>query len=156
MQLPAVGSLAPDFTLLTDQGTSLTLSSLRGGPVVLFFYPKDNTPTCTVEACEFRDAFPKFKKSKATILGISPDSYRKHANFRKKFKLPYTLLADTEKVVVGAYDVWQQKTFWGRKYMGVMRTTILIDSKGMIARVFEDVKAEGHADEVMEAIAALR
>lgn len=149
MPLPAVGSLAPDFTLLTDEGTPLTLSALRGRPVVLFFYPKDDTPGCTTEVCEFRDAFPEFDTSRATVLGISPDTVRQHVKFRKKFALPFTLLADTEKAVSNAYGVWGEKVFWGRRYMGVLRTTIVIDPNGKVAQVFENVKVDGHAREVL-------
>ena len=149
------GTAAPDFTLLTDTGEALTLSSLRGRPVVLYFYPKDDTPGCTTQACEFRDAFPAFDSSKAVVLGISPDSVKSHAKFKAKFNLPFTLLADTEKLVAGEYDVWKEKSMYGRKYMGVERTTFLIDRHGDIARVFSKVKPAGHAAEVMEAIASL-
>jgi peroxiredoxin Q/BCP len=149
------GTAAPDFTLLTDTGEALTLSSLRGRPVVLYFYPKDDTPGCTTQACEFRDAFPAFDESKAVVLGISPDSVKSHAKFKAKFDLPFTLLADTEKTVAGEYDVWKEKSMYGRKYMGVERTTFLIDANGDIARVFAKVKPAGHAAEVMEAIASL-
>ncbi len=146
------GSPAPDFTLPTDAGDELTLSSLRGKWVVLFAYPKDDTSGCTVEACEFRDAMPRFDASKAVILGISPDSVQSHVKFKTKFDLPYTLLADTEKTVLQAYDVWKEKSMYGKKYMGVERTTFLIDPQGQIAKVFEKVKPAGHAEEVMAAI----
>lgn len=148
----AQGSTAPDFTLPTDTGDTLTLSSLRGHWVVLFAYPKDDTSGCTVEACEFRDAFPQFDSSRAVILGISPDAVTSHAKFKAKFELPYTLLADTEKSVLQAYDVWKEKSMYGKKYMGVERTTFLIDPAGQIAKVFEKVKPAGHAGEVMAAI----
>ena len=150
------GTAAPDFTLLTDAGEALTLSSLRGRPVVLFFYPKDDTPTCTAEACEFRDAFPAFDRSRAVVLGISPDGVKSHAKFKARFGLPFTLLADTEKLVAGEYEVWKEKQMYGRKYMGVERTTFLIDLNGDIARVWPKVKAAGHAAEVMEAIERLK
>jgi peroxiredoxin Q/BCP len=150
--LPKVGSVAPDFTLAADDGSEVQLKALRGQPVVLYFYPKDNTPGCTTEACEFRDLFPRFRKGKAVVLGVSPDSVRKHQNFRKKFELPFTLLADTDHAVAERYGVWGEKTFWGRKYMGVLRTTFLIDAEGRIARVWEDVSVEGHADEVARAL----
>ncbi len=149
----AEGILAPDFTLPTDTGDTRTLSSLRGQWVVLFAYPKDDTSGCTVEACEFRDALPRFDASKAVILGISPDSVKSHVKFKEKFELPYTLLSDEEKTVLQAYDVWKEKSMYGRKYMGVERTTFLIDPKGQIAKVFTKVKPEGHAAEVMAAIA---
>ena len=148
----AEGILAPDFTLPTDTGDTLTLSSLRGQWVVLFAYPKDDTSGCTVEACEFRDALPRFDASKAMILGISPDSVKSHVKFKEKFELPYTLLSDEEKTVLQAYDVWKEKSMYGRKYMGVERTTFLIDPEGLIAKVFTKVTPAGHADEVMAAI----
>lgn len=149
----AEGIPAPDFTLPTDAGDTLTLSSLRGQWVVLFAYPKDDTSGCTVEACEFRDALPHFDASKAVILGISPDSVQSHVKFKAKFELPYTLLADEEKTVLQAYDVWKEKSMYGKKYMGVERTTFLIDPAGQIAKVFTKVKPAGHAAEVMAAIA---
>ena len=149
----AQGIPAPDFTLPTDAGDTLTLSSLRGQWVVLFAYPKDDTSGCTVEACEFRDALPQFDASKAVILGISPDSVKSHVKFKAKFELPYTLLADEEKTVLQAYDVWKEKSMYGKTYMGVERTTFLIDPTGQIAKVFTKVKPAGHAAEVMAAIA---
>lgn len=148
----AEGILAPDFTLPTDADASLTLSSLRGRWVVLFAYPKDDTSGCTVEACEFRDALPRFDASKAVILGISPDSVKSHVKFKAKYELPYTLLADEDKTVLQAYDVWKEKSMYGKKYMGVERTTFLIDPAGQIAKVFTKVKPAGHAAEVMAAI----
>lgn len=155
MSYPQPGELAPDFTLDTDAGTPLTLSSLRGKPVVLFFYPKDNTPGCTIESCQFRDLVPRFQTMGAHVLGVSPDSVRKHANFRAKHGLNFPLLADVDKAVASAYGVWQEKTFWGRKYMGNARTTFLIDADGRVARVFEKVNPLTHAAEVAEAVAAL-
>ncbi|MBY0490900.1 MAG: thioredoxin-dependent thiol peroxidase [Gemmatimonadaceae bacterium] len=148
----AEGTKAPDFTLPTDTGEELTLSSLKGQWVVLYAYPKDDTSGCTTEACEFRDLFPKFKKGKAVILGISPDPVKSHAKFKAKYELPFTLLADTEKTVLQAYEVWKEKSMYGRKYMGVERTTFVIDPKGKIAKVFEKVKPAGHAEEVMAVI----
>ncbi len=149
------GKLAPDFTLPTDTGEDLTLSSLRGRPVVLYFYPKDDTPGCTTESCEFRDMMPRFDESKAVILGVSPDDVKSHQKFKAKFELTFPLIADTEKVAANAYDVWQEKSMYGKKYMGVERTTFLIDAEGRIARIFSKVKPAGHAAEVMEAVAAL-
>jgi len=146
------GISAPDFTLPTDAGDTLTLSSLRGRWVVLFAYPKDDTSGCTIEACEFRDALPRFDASKAVILGLSPDSVKSHEKFKAKFELPYTLLSDEEKTVLQAYDVWKEKSMYGKKYMGVERTTFLIDPAGQIAKVFTKVKPAGHAEEVMAAI----
>ena len=156
MTYPAVGATAPDFTLDTDAGTPLTLSSLRGRPVVLFFYPKDDTPGCTVESCEFRDLLPRFQGVNAEVLGISPDDVKSHVTFRKKFDLPYSLLADVGHKVAEEYGVWQEKSMMGRKYMGNARTTFVIDKDGRIARVFEKVKPEGHAAEVAEVVGALR
>lgn len=155
MPLPEVGELAPDFTLDTDSGTPLTLSSLRGKPVVLFFYPKDNTPVCTKEACDFRDDFPKFGKLEATVLGISADTVKSHAGFRKRFNLPYPLLADVDRAASEAYGVWAQKSLFGHKYMGIERTTFVIDKAGHIAAVFPKVKTKGHSAAVMQAIKAL-
>ena len=155
MTIPQAGAMAPDFTLETDAGTPLTLSALRGQPVVLFFYPKDDTSGCTVESCEFRDLLPRFTGVHARVLGISPDPVKSHVKFRDKFGLNYPLLADVDKTVSEAYGVWQQKSMWGRKYMGVVRTTFVIGRDGRIARGFEGVKPEGHAAEVAEAVAAL-
>jgi peroxiredoxin Q/BCP len=148
----AAGTKAPDFTLPTDTGEELTLSSLTGQWVVLYAYPKDDTSGCTTQACEFRDLFPRFKKGKAVILGISPDPVKSHVKFKAKYELPFTLLADTEKTVLEAYDVWKEKSMYGRKYMGVERTTFVIDPTGTIVKVFEKVKPAGHAEEVMAVI----
>jgi len=144
----AAGQLAPDFTLPTDTGELLTLSSLRGQWVVLYGYPKDDTSGCTTQACEFRDAFPRFSTKQAVILGISPDPVKSHQKFKAKYELPFTLLADTEKVALQAYDIWKEKSMYGKKYMGVERTTFVIDPEGRIATVFEKVKPAGHAAEV--------
>ncbi|MBU6366026.1 MAG: peroxiredoxin [Gemmatimonadetes bacterium] len=152
--MPAPGDLAPDFTLPTDSGEPLTLSSLRGRWVVLYAYPKDDTSGCTTEACEFRDLVPRFDATRAVILGISPDSVKSHQKFKAKYQLPFTLLADEEKVALQGYDLWKEKSMYGRKYMGVERTTFLIDPAGRIARVWEKVKPAGHAAEVMAAIPA--
>lgn len=151
----AIGDTAPDFTLPTDAGEELSLSSLRGRPVVIYFYPKDDTPGCTTESCEFRDLMPRFDASNATILGVSPDSVASHQKFKTKFELPFTLIADTEKVACQAYDVWKEKSMYGKKYMGVERTTFLIDTNGKISHIFGKVKPAGHAAEVMEAVASL-
>ena len=153
--VPSVGETAPDFTLLTDAGQPLTLSAQRGRPVVLFFYPKDDTTGCTTEACEFRDLFPRFDGSRARVLGVSPDSVRSHVKFRAKYQLPFALVADVEHAVADAYGVWREKTMYGRKYMGVERTTFVIDADGRIAHVFEKVKPAGHAEAVADAVAAL-
>jgi thioredoxin-dependent peroxiredoxin len=153
--IPAAGTLAPDFTLETDVGEKLTLSSLRGRPVVLYFYPKDDTPGCTKESCEFRDLVPRFAGVNAQVLGISPDSVKSHAKFRDRYGLNFPLLADVGHAVADRYGVWQLKTMFGLKYWGNARTTFVIDADGRIARVFEKVKPAGHAAEVVEALAAL-
>jgi len=148
----SVGKSAPAFSLDTDAGEKLSLKDLKGRPVVLYFYPKDDTPGCTVEACEFRDAFPRFKGSKAIILGISPDSVKSHQKFKGKFDLPFTLLADEDHAIAEKYGVWQKKSMYGRTYMGIARTTFVIDKDGKVAKVFEKVKPKGHAEEVEQAI----
>jgi len=143
-----VDTPAPDFTLLADDGGPVTLSSLRGQNVVLYFYPKDDTSGCTKQACEFRDSFPRFKGVSAVILGVSPDDVKSHQKFREKYRLPFTLLADTDHAVADAYGVWKEKSMFGRSYMGVERTTFVIDREGNVAHVFEKVDPEGHAAEV--------
>lgn len=153
--MPTIGKPAPDFTLATDTGETVSLADYTGSNVVLFFYPKDDTPGCTTEACEFRESLPRFAKDNAVILGISPDDVKSHARFKAKYDLTFTLLADTEKTAAEAYGVWKEKSMYGRKYMGVERTTFLIDGKGVLRHVFEKVKPAGHADEVAAAIAAL-
>ncbi|HVZ48405.1 MAG TPA: thioredoxin-dependent thiol peroxidase [Gemmatimonadaceae bacterium] len=152
MTRPAEGAPAPAFTLATDTGETVSLADFAGRTVVLYFYPKDDTPGCTTESCQFRDLFPRFARDKAVILGISPDSVKSHAKFKKKYDLPFTLLADEGHAVADAYGVWALKTFMGRKYMGVERTTFIIGPDGRVARVFEKVKPDGHADEVMVAL----
>jgi len=154
MSLPKIGTKAPAFSAPTQSGETITLKSLLGRPVVLFFYPKDNTSGCTVEACSFRDAYAELKKV-AHVLGVSPDPVKSHEKFATKFTLPYPLLADTEKQIVTDYGVWVEKSMYGKKYMGVARTTFLIDAKGKIARIFEKVKPEGHAEEVLAAVREL-
>lgn len=146
------GDLAPDFELLTDAGTPLRLSSLRGRPVVLYFYPRDDTPGCTTEACGLRDGFAAFARAGVTILGVSPDNAASHARFSAKYALPYPLLADEGHRVAERYGVWGEKTFMGKKHMGILRTTFLIDHAGRIRRVFENVKPEGHAAEILAAL----
>ena len=153
--LPAVGAPAPDFTLPTDGDEPLSLASLRGRPVVLYFYPRDDTSGCTAQACEFRDLFPRFEAGGAVVLGVSPDSTSAHRKFRAKYALPFTLLADTAHAVSEAYGVWQERSMYGRRYMGVARTTFVIDAEGRIARVFEQVKPAGHAAAVAAALAEL-
>ena len=139
------GQPAPSFSAQADDGRVVTLESLRGRSVVLYFYPKDDTPGCTTEACELRDAFPRFDGAEATIIGVSPDSVASHQKFKAKFSLPFTLLADTGHAIAEAYEVWKEKSMYGRTYMGVERTTFLIDPSGTIAHVWRKVKPEGHA-----------
>lgn len=150
-----VGDVAPDFTLPSDADGEITLSALRGKPVVLYFYPKDNTPGCTTEACDFRDRMERVQAAGATVLGVSPDSLRKHGNFRKKFELNFPLLTDAEKAVHEAYGVWQEKKMYGRTYMGTVRSTFLIDGDGVIRQIWSKVRVKGHADAVIEALEAL-
>ena len=145
------GATAPAFKTTDTNGKSLSLKDFRGQKVVLYFYPKDDTPGCTKEACSFRDGFLKFKKRGITILGVSPDSEKSHQKFTAKYKLPFTLLADTDHSIADAYGVYGEKKFMGRTYMGIHRTTFLIDEKGKIKKVFEKVKPEDHADEVLGA-----
>jgi peroxiredoxin Q/BCP len=147
------GTTAPAFKTNDANGETVSLKDLRGQKVVLYFYPKDDTPGCTKEACSFRDEFAQFKKRGIAVLGVSPDSESKHKKFETKYSLPFTLLADTDHAIADAYGVWGEKKFMGRKYMGVHRTTFLIDEKGKIKKVFEKVKPEDHASEVLEAFA---
>jgi peroxiredoxin Q/BCP len=149
------GAKAPDFTLPTDGGGSVTLSKLKGKTVVLYFYPKDDTSGCTAEACSFRDLLPNFRKIDAAVIGVSRDSVASHDKFKKKYELPFTLAADTEGKVTERYDVWVEKSMYGRKYMGIERATFLIDGKGVVRNVWHKVKVPGHADEVMKAVKAL-
>lgn len=153
--LPKKGTKAKNFTLPDQEGKTHTLKDYAGKWVVLYFYPKDDTPGCTVEACQFRDNFPKFKRSKAVVLGVSADAVKKHAKFVTKYELPFTLLADEEKKVVELYGVWAKKKFMGREYMGILRTSFLIAPDGKIAKVYEDVKPSEHALEVLRDIKEL-
>ncbi|RMG81659.1 MAG: thioredoxin-dependent thiol peroxidase [Bacteroidetes bacterium] len=146
------GDKAPEFKGLDQDGNPVSLSDFRGKKLVLFFYPKDNTPTCTVEACNLRDNFGALQKRGLALLGVSPDSSRKHRNFIEKFNLPFPLLADTEKEVVQAYGVWGPKKMFGRTYDGVHRTTFIIDEKGFIEEVIYPVKAATHTDQILEAL----
>ncbi len=145
---------APDFELLDETGTPRRLSDYRGKPVVLYFYPKDDTPGCTKEACGFRDDYSEYAKAGVVILGISPDSPKSHAKFKEKYNLPFTLLADEDHQVCELYGAWGRKKFMGREYDGVLRTTFLISPEGTILRVFPDVKPEGHSKEVLAALEA--
>lgn len=149
------GQPAPDFTLSDQHGASITLSALKGTNVVLYFYPKDDTPGCTTEACAFRDARADYEKAGAKVIGVSPDDVASHKKFAEKFDLPFTLVADTDHRVCEAYGVWQEKNMYGRKSMGVVRSTFLIDREGVIRKVYPRVKVDGHSDAVLEAIKAL-
>src|SRR5205809_7684140 len=149
---PKVGQKAPDFTALNDQGQKVKLSDFKGKKVVLYFYPKDDTPGCTKEACAFRDGIDEIKSRGAVVLGISVDSVESHKKFKKKFDLNFPLLADTEKDVVEAYGTWKEKSMYGKKFMGIDRTTFIIDPQGKISHVFPKVKVEEHYDEVVDAL----
>jgi peroxiredoxin Q/BCP len=148
------GSKAPDFTLSADDGSEVTLSELRGRNVVLYFYPKDDTPGCTIQACDFRDAAPRFDGVDAVVLGVSPDSVASHAKFRDKFDVTFPLLADVDHEVCEAYGVWKEKKMYGRTFMGVERSTFLIDQKGVVSEVWRKVSPKGHADMLAELLGA--
>jgi peroxiredoxin Q/BCP len=150
------GDKAPDFTLPADGGGKIALKELKGKPVVLYFYPKDDTPGCTAEACAFRDQLPDFAKVKAQVIGISRDSVASHDKFKKKFKLPFPLASDEDGKVCEAYGVWMEKSMYGKKYMGIERSTFLIDGKGVVRNVWRKVKVDGHADAVLAAAEALK
>ena len=145
----SAGGQAPDFTLSDDEGRMHTLSDYRGKPVVLYFYPKDNTSGCTKEACGFRDDYSAYQDVGVTILGVSPDSSKSHTNFRAKYELPFTLLADPDREVIKMYGAWGLKKLYGREYEGVMRTTFLIGEDGNILKVFEKVKPANHSAEIL-------
>ena len=147
------GDPAPSISLDTDSGQPFELSSLRGQNVVLYFYPKADTPGCTKEACAFRDNSKKFSKANTVIVGVSPDASKAQAKFKDKFDLPFTLLADKDHKTAEDYGVWGEKSMYGRKYMGVERATFIIDPKGVIKKIFPKVKVDGHAEEVLAAIA---
>jgi peroxiredoxin Q/BCP len=148
------GKQAPDFTLTSDRGEPVSLSGLRGKPVVLYFYPKDDTPGCTTQACGLRDVYGELERAGAVVLGVSPDSEQSHVKFREKYGLPFTLLADTDHAVAEQYGVWGEKKYMGRTYFGVQRTTFVIDADGTVKRVFENVKPATHAADVLAALAA--
>jgi peroxiredoxin Q/BCP len=151
----ASGLQAPDFVLPDENNTIRRLSDFRGRPVVLYFYPKDDTPGCTTEACNFRDDYSAYVNVDVVILGISPDDQKSHAKFKKKYTLQFPLLADDEHKVCNNYGVWGPKKFMGREYEGVLRTTFLVDASGRIAKVFENVKPAEHSAEVLDAIKSL-
>ena len=148
------GKPAPDFTLVADSGDEVTLSQLRGRPIVLYFYPKDDTPGCTAQACGIRDAWGEFERAGAVVLGVSPDDEQSHVKFKEKYELPFTLLADTDHAIAEQYGVWKEKSFAGKKYMGVERSTFVIDADGNVARAMRNVKADTHADDVLAALSS--
>jgi thioredoxin-dependent peroxiredoxin len=152
---PKIGSKAPAIKLLNDSGKSVSLSDFKGKPVILYFYPKDSTPGCTTESCDFRDNLNRFTKSGAVVLGLSADSVESHRKFKEKQGLNFPLLSDPDHKALEAYGVWQEKSLYGRKFMGIVRTTFLIDGDGKIAQVFPKVKVAGHVDAVLAALAAL-
>lgn len=150
-----VGDRAPDFSLLDDEGNTVRLSDLRGHRVVLFMYPKDNTPGCTMEACSFRDNFARIQATGAKVFGLSPDSMASHAKFRRRHGLPYPLLVDEGAEVAKAYGAWIEKNMFGRKFWGIERSTFIIDEEGILRKVFRKVRVKGHVDEVLKALASL-
>ena len=151
-----VGDPAPDFRLPSTEGRDISLKEFRGKKnVVLYFYLKDDTPGCTKEACSFRDERPKFDKAAAVILGVSFDDLASHAKFAEKYKLPFTLLSDADKTVATAYGVYKEKSMYGRTYMGIERSTFVIDKNGTIAQIYRKVKVDGHSDEILEALSAM-
>lgn len=145
-----VGDLAPDFILLDEDGKNRKLAEYKGKWVLLYFYPKDDTPGCVKEACGIRDRLPSFKESGLTVIGVSVDSVESHKKFKEKYKLPFTLLSDQEKKVVSAYGVWGKKKFMGKEYFGTRRTSFLIDPQGRIRKIYENVNPETHAEEVLK------
>jgi peroxiredoxin Q/BCP len=147
-----IGKKAPDFSLQNQEGDKVSLKGYLGKNIVLYFYPKDDTSGCTKEACSFSDNLPKFSKIDAVIIGVSPDSVNSHKKFSEKYKLKFDLLADEDKKVVEKYGVWKEKSMYGRKYMGVERTTFIIDKKGKIKTIFNKVKVDGHDKEVLQAL----
>ncbi|WP_152053600.1 thioredoxin-dependent thiol peroxidase [Tautonia marina] len=149
------GQPAPDFTLTDQHGKKVSLKKLKGKVVVLYFYPKDDTPGCTKEACAFRDARADYEAAGAVVLGVSPDSAESHLKFAEKYELPFTLLADPEKEVIQAYGVWKEKNMYGKKSMGVERTTVVIDGKGIIRKIFPKVRVDGHSEKVLELLQTL-
>ena len=146
------GKPAPDFELQSDTGETVKLSDLKGRPVVLYFYPKDDTPGCTVEACEFRDSYDVFRERGAEIIGVSPDDVASHGMFKSKYELPFTLLADPEHEVAEKYGVWVERNSDGKKSMGIKRSTFIIDSDGNVARAMMGIKPAGHASEVLDSL----
>lgn len=156
MRQAQLGKTVPNIPLPASNGETVTLSQFRGQKVVLFFYPKDQTPTCTQEACDFRDAHAAFGDADTVLIGISPDPVKSHLNFIDKQGLPYLLLSDTELKAANAFGVWQEKQLYGRKYMGIIRSTFLIDRKGKLVKEWRNVKVKGHIDAVLEAAGLLK
>jgi thioredoxin-dependent peroxiredoxin len=148
------GKAAPDFELQSDSGETVRLSNFRGKPVVLYFYPKDDTPGCTTEACEFRDAYDRYREQGIEILGVSPDDVASHGKFKSKHELPFTLLADPDHRTAEAYGVWGERSVAGKKYMGINRSTFIIDEDGNVVRAMLGIKPAGHAAAVLEELAA--
>jgi peroxiredoxin Q/BCP len=146
------GKPAPDFELTSDTGEQVKLSDFRGHPVVLYFYPKDDTPGCTKQACDIRDQYAQFKERGAVVLGVSPDDETSHVKFRDKYRLPFTLLADPDHAASEAYGVWGEKKYAGKKYMGITRSTFVIDSDGNVSKAMRGVKADTHAEKVLAAL----
>jgi peroxiredoxin Q/BCP len=146
------GKPAPDFELKSDRGETVKLSDLRGKQVVLYFYPKDDTPGCTTQACGIRDAYGEFEQEGAVVLGVSPDDERSHVKFKQKYELPFALLADVDHSVAEDYGVWVEKSYAGKKYLGVARSTFVIAEDGTIKRAIHDVKPDSHADDVLETL----
>lgn len=144
------GTKAPDFTLPDKDNHPVSLSDFKGKKVILYFYPKDNTKGCTTQACTFRDAYSEFEALGAVVIGVSKDSTRSHTNFASKYELPFLLLSDPETEVIQAYDVWKEKKMYGKTYMGIVRTTYIIDEAGMIEKVYEKVKPAENADQILE------
>lgn len=151
---PSIGSPAPSFKLATHDGTTVSLDSLRGRPVVLYFYPADDTPGCTTQACELRDEWPAFEQTGAVVLGVSPDTVESHRKFRAKYNLPFTLLADPDRRVANAYGVWGKKKTFGIPHVGIIRTTFIIDAEGVLRHVLPVRRVKGHAEKVMELLRA--
>jgi peroxiredoxin Q/BCP len=145
-----VGDKAPDFSLPTAGGATASLKALKGKKVILYFYPKDDTPGCTTEACGFRDALPDFSKIGAEIVGVSKDSVARHDKFKAKYNLPFTLVSDEDGTLCEAYGVWQEKKNYGKSYMGIVRSTFLIDKKGKIAATWRNLRVKGHVEKVLE------
>lgn len=150
--MPSEGSKAPDFTLKDGEGKDVTLSKLKGKKVVLYFYPRDDTPGCTTEACEFRDNLARVKKKGALVFGISKDDEKSHQKFAEKFQLNFPLLSDPEGKVIEKYGAWGEKSMYGKKFMGIIRSTFIVDEDGHIMKVFPKVSPQGHAEEVLQAL----